>query len=116
MGLSVVASVIRRLGSERRLELVCSHRSGPRSVGALDAKGFGMDTNGFGTTVGFDLGRLKTRKRTALGPWTVGDLNVNGVGTSVGFCQRQRWSNVVGTLFRLSVGEPRLQTASGCRQ
>ena len=116
MGLLVVASVICRLGSERRLELVCLHRYGPRLVGALDANGFGMDTNGFGTSVGFDLGWLKTRKRTASGPWPVGDSDANGVGTSVGFCQRQRWSNGVGTLFRLSVGEPWLQTASGCRQ
>ena len=69
--LSVVASVGRRLGSERRLELGRSHRSEPRSVRAWDANPWD------GSERFQDVGRFWPR--------SVRYSEANGVRTSVGW-------------------------------
>ena len=107
-GSSVVDSVVRRLVSKRRQDLVQSHRSGTRPVGVSDA-------NGVGTSVGFGLGRLETRKRMLLAPRSVGTSDAHSVGKlffsppkTLLIKQRRKWRQ------DLSLSEPRMQTASGC--
>ena len=98
--LSVLDSVFRRLGRERRRDLGWLHRSGTQSVGV-------SDVNGVGTSVGFGLGWSATWKQTSSAPRLVGASDANGIGALVGFCRRHRWSNGIVNGVRNSIGRSR---------
>ena len=99
--ISFVASVGRRLGSERRLELGRSHRSGPWSVGAWDTN----PRDGRKRFWGF--GRFWPRP--------VGYSEANGIGTSVGCSLKLTASGRRSVFVRYSVGQTTLVCCSGYR-